>query len=142
MAPVGHRLPDAPGFNMEAHRGMHPWDDFETFTIQDVLSVTSYPYRLPAPRRLEIVGVYASVGTAPTGASIIVDLNRNGTTTIFTNQGRRPQIAAGAYNSGWVSKIDLAAQRVDDFLTLDVDQVGSTIAGADLTVCVYRRFVW
>ena len=82
--------------------------------------------------------VRASVNTQPTGASVIVDVNKNGT-TIFTTQSRRPTIAVStntAINSGAIEVLNLAA---GDYLTVDIDQIGSTVAGADLTVNVRLR---
>jgi hypothetical protein len=78
-----------------------------------------------------VVKVRASVGTAPTGAAILVDVNKNGT-TIFTTQANRPSIAiSGNTATGTPQVTALAA---GDYLTVDVDQVGSTVAGSDLTV--------
>lgn len=82
-----------------------------------------------------ITGVRASVGTAPTGASIICDLNKNGT-TIFSTQANRPTIAASGFTSGRVTTMDVTSVAAGDYLTLDIDQIGSTVAGADLSVTV------
>ena len=70
----------------------------------------------------------------PTGANIIVDVHKNGT-TIFTTQGKRPEIAAGGYTDESDTP-DVTALTKTDYLTMDVDQVGSTITGQDLTVHV------
>ncbi len=78
--------------------------------------------------------VFVSANTAPTGAAIIVDVNLNGT-TIFTTQGNRPQIADGA-NTGESSSIDVTSFADGDYLQADIDQIGSVISGADLTVHV------
>ena len=82
-----------------------------------------------------IVGVRATVGSAPTGASIIVDVNVNGT-TIFTTQGNRPSIASTEFTSGFVSSMDITSVPVGDYMTVDIDQVGSTLPGSDLCVQV------
>lgn len=82
---------------------------------------------------LTIKAVRASVGTAPTGASIIVDVNVNGT-TIFSTQGNRPTIAASANTSGKVTNMNTTTIADGAYFTVDLDQVGSTVAGADLTV--------
>jgi len=77
--------------------------------------------------------VECRVSVAPTGSSIIVDINLNGT-TIFTTQGNRPEIAVGTQEdtSGVPDVIALtAADRID----LDLDQIGSSTAGDDL-ICV------
>lgn len=83
---------------------------------------------------LTIQKVFVSVNTAPTGAAIVVDVNLNGT-TIFTTQANRPQIADGT-NTGESSSMDVASFADGDYLQADVDQIGSTVAGADLTVQV------
>jgi hypothetical protein len=80
-----------------------------------------------------ITTVRASVGTAPTGASILVDVHKNGT-TIFTTQGDRPTIAVSTNTDTATPNVTSWAN--GDYLTVDVDQIGSTIAGADLTVTV------
>ena len=80
-----------------------------------------------------IVGIRASAGTAPAGASILVDVNVNGT-TIFTTQANRPAIAAATNTSGRVTNMDVVTVANGQYVTVDVDQVGSTTAGSDLTV--------
>lgn len=81
-----------------------------------------------------IASVRVTVGTAPTGATILVDVNRNGV-TIFTDQGDRPSIAIGEFVS--LKKVPAVTSWSDgDYLTFDIDQVGSTVAGADLTISV------
>ena len=86
---------------------------------------------------LWIFAVELEAGTAPTGAALIVDVNVDGT-SIFTAAGR-PQIAAGA-TTGSAAPEDTVAgaegARVapGDAVTFDVDAVGSTVAGSDLTI--------
>lgn len=76
----------------------------------------------------------ASVGTAPAGQAIRVDINKNGT-TVFTTQGNRPNIAI-AGNTSKVTNMDVITFADGDYLTYDIDQIGSTIAGADLLIQV------
>ncbi|MEO6513849.1 MAG: hypothetical protein ABIR37_04135 [Candidatus Saccharimonadales bacterium] len=80
-----------------------------------------------------ILSVRASIGVAPTGASVIVDVNTNGT-TIFTTQANRPTIAAAANTSGKITNMNVTTVANGDYLTVDIDQVGSTTPGTDLTV--------
>ena len=80
-----------------------------------------------------INGVRASVGTAPTGASLIVDIKVNGT-TIFTTQANRPTISAGSMTSGYVTNMNITSVAAGAYVTVDVAQVGSIIPGSDLTV--------
>jgi hypothetical protein len=81
---------------------------------------------------LTIVGVRATVVGSPTGSALIVDVNRNGT-TVFTTQANRPTIAASGTTSGKVVP-DVVSVADGQYLTVDVDQVGSTVPGADLQV--------
>jgi len=82
---------------------------------------------------LTIRSVRASVGTPPTGAPIIVDVNVNGA-TIFTTQANRPTIPAGQNTSGAATGQSVTTIPDGGYFTVDIDQVGSTQAGADLTV--------
>lgn len=80
-----------------------------------------------------IAGVRASVGTAPGGVSIIIDIKKNGV-TIFTTQANRPTIAAGSNTSGNVTNMDINTVAAGEYLTVDISQIGTTTIGADLTV--------
>ncbi len=103
------------------------------FTAIGVLTTgTSVAPTLIAHRALTIVKAYAEVKTAPTGAVLILDLNKNGS-TIWATQGNRVQIAAGA-TSGTETSFDTTTLAEGDLLTLDIDQIGSTVSGADLTI--------
>ena len=76
--------------------------------------------------------VFLSVGAAPTGSAVIVDVHKNGT-TIFTNQADRPSIAASA-TTGFTTTIDISSFADGDYFEVIVDQYGSTIPGSNLTV--------
>lgn len=82
----------------------------------------------------DIVSVAAMVNTAPTGSSAIIDVNKNGT-TIYGTQGNRPTIAISA-NSATVGAHSVTSVTTGDYLTVDIDQIGSTVAGSDLVVVV------
>lgn len=82
-----------------------------------------------------IQGVRATAGTAPTGAAITIDVNKNGV-TIFGNQASRPSIAAGANTSGKATGMTVTSVAVGDYLTVDVDAVGSSVKGASLVIQV------
>jgi hypothetical protein len=83
-------------------------------------------------RSVVIRSVRISVTTAPTGSSIIADFNVNGS-TIFSTQANRPTIAVSGTTSGAVTNMNTTAWANAQYLTVDIDQIGSTIAGADLT---------
>lgn len=88
-------------------------------------------------RTLTFLEVYLEVGTAPTGASLIVDVKKNGT-TIWSTTGNRAAIAASA-TSGSSTTFNTTTMANGDRLTFDVVQVGSTIAGSDLTLQVVMK---
>jgi len=105
-------------------------------TVEGDLSVASNPLKIPnvTGRTLTITKVYIIVNTAPVGAAILVDVNKDGV-TIFTNQAHRPTIADGAYD-GNTTDIDISSWEDGSYLTMDVDQVGSGTAGSYLTVVI------
>ena len=82
----------------------------------------------------KISGVTAAVTTAPAGSTAIFDLNKNGT-TMYTTQGNRPTIAAAA-TSVTATNPDVLTWAAGDRLSVEVDQLGSGTAGANLTLCV------
>lgn len=103
-------------------------------TVEGTLSIVDNPLRIynVTGAAKTISKVFLSVNTAPAGAAIIVDIHKGGT-TIFTTQANRPQIAAGA-NTGYTTTIDVATWADGEYLTMHVDQVGSTTAGSNLIV--------
>jgi len=105
-----------------------------------VLTAATGPQKWVAPFAFTVLGVQLAVGTVPTGADLIVDVNKGGT-TLFTTQGNRPTVpAADADGIGAVAVPDVTAVADGDYLTVDRDQIGSTIAGGYLTVIVeYER---
>jgi hypothetical protein len=94
---------------------------------------TSLPSQGVAPKALTITKAYASVKTAPTGASLIVDINKNGTSIWNSTPANRLTITA-TNTSGTQTSFDTTSLAESDVLTVDIDQVGSTVAGADLVV--------
>ena len=106
-----------------------------SFFKTGALTVTTGSQRLPIDGTYTIVGTRLMAGTAPTGAALIVDVNKNGT-TIYTTQGNRPTIADGANAGGPGATPDVTTLAAGDYLTVDIDQIGSSVAGSDLTVSV------
>lgn len=83
----------------------------------------------------DIVAVAAMVNTVPTGATTLkIDVNKNGT-TIYGTQANRPIWAASA-NAATVGAHSVTSVTAGDYLTVDIDDVGSTIAGKDLDVVI------
>lgn len=82
-----------------------------------------------------IISVRSSVGTAPSGSAVVVDINIDGT-TIFTTQANRPSITSGSNASSKVTNMNITTVNPGSYLTVDIDAVGSTTPGSDLTVQV------
>lgn len=88
------------------------------------------------PYAATLVAVRASVATAPTGAALIVDINEGGTTVLSTklsiDAGEKTSVTAAS--AAVISDSSLAD---DAEITIDIDQIGSTVAGAGLKVAFY-----
>ncbi len=91
---------------------------------------------LYVPKSGTITKVLAYAKTAPTGADAIFDINKNGTSIWNSTQANRIKITAGN-NSGSQTSFDTTALAAEDILTVDIDQIGSTIAGQDITLQVF-----
>jgi hypothetical protein len=105
---------------------------YPTIGISGALTVAQGALTLVVPVACTITNVRAWVGTAPTGADIIVDVLKNGT-TIFTTPANRPTIAATTL-SDLAAAPDVTAIAANDIIAVSVAQIGSTIAGSDLCV--------
>lgn len=106
------------------------------WTYSGQLEVESVYLRLynRTGRTKTIKKIWLGVAVAPTGAAIIVDVLKNGT-TLFTTPGNRPSIAAGAYAGSSVN-VEVDQWADGEYLTYVIVQTGSTVKGSDLTVHV------
>lgn len=102
------------------------------YSLGGTLSIGTGTFRLPFSYGARVISVRTAVSTAPTGDTLIVDVHKNGT-TIFTTQGNRPIIPISS-NISNIAIPDVFAIVPGDYITIDIDQVGSTIAGEDLVV--------
>lgn len=93
---------------------------------------------IPVIKDSVITRAFAYANTAPTGADLIVDINKNGTSIWATTQANRLKITAGN-QSGNQTSFDTTTLTTDDILTLDVDQVGSSVTGSDLVVVLKTK---
>ena len=106
-----------------------------TFTVDGSLyNVGAAPFRFyniyGSSRTISKVMI--SVGIAPTGQAILVDIHKDGT-TIFTTQAHRPTIAISGF-SGSTTSIDVATWADGSYLEVQVDQCGTVSAGSFMTV--------
>ena len=92
------------------------------------------------PYAMTLYAVKATVNTAPTGATIVVDINEAGTTVLST----KLSIDASEFTStsaATAAVISDAALASDALITFDIDQIGSTAAGKGLKVTLYGKRV-
>ena len=88
------------------------------------------------PYAFELSEVRVSVNTAPTGSTIIVDINESGSTLMATNKlsiDASEKTSTTAATSAGLSDTTLAD---DAEITFDIDQIGSSIAGKGLKTCL------
>lgn len=87
------------------------------------------------PRAMTLTGVRASVTTAPTGSTLVVDINEGGTSILSTKLSidATEKTSTTAATAAVISDTALAD---DAEITIDIDQIGSTIAGAGLKVAL------
>lgn len=105
------------------------------FSVNNVDLATSQSVAIIAPCDLIITGGKIEVGTAPTDASLICDVHLNGT-TLWTTQANRPTIVADG-TSAAITAPDVTSIAQGDRLLLMIDQIGSTVAGKDLSLTLY-----
>lgn len=115
------------------------------WTFGGVLIAQTLSDYLSFPDDVTIERVDLVVATAPTGAAIIVDIERStdsgGTwVTIFTGGTNRPQIAISA-KTGNTTTIDVpTGTGYTHLYRPKLSQVGSTVAGANLSVIVRAKY--
>lgn len=92
---------------------------------------------IPIQQSLTFVSVSLIVkaGGAPTGDDLIIDITKNGTTIFST----KPQIDASATTGGSSAVFSSSTITAGDVLRFNIDQIGSTYAGNDLTVSLVMK---
>jgi len=122
------------------HRGMTRTADlalpigFAVSNETSALLVGTSKVTFRMPHAMELTEVRANVKTAPTGADIIVDINASGSTIMTTD---KLEIDAGEKTSQTAATppvITTTSLADDEEITIDIDQIGSTIAGAGLKI--------
>lgn len=86
------------------------------------------------PFAMTLTAVRASVTTAPTDAILIVDINEGGSTIMTTNKLSIDATEKTSTTAATAAGITDTALADDAEITIDIDQVGSTVAGAGLKV--------
>jgi hypothetical protein len=111
--------------------------EYSTAVSDEATALTAGTAKLTfrMPCAMTVTSVRASVGTAPTGSTLIVDINENGTSILSTKLSidATEKTSTTAATPAVLSDSALAD---DAEITIDIDQIGSTIAGAGLKVTI------
>ena len=83
------------------------------------------------PGNVRLKRAYAIVETAPTDADLIVDINVGGTSIFGATKLVVDDAATEGSSTTFATSVFTS---ITANVTMDIDQVGSTVAGADLTV--------
>lgn len=106
------------------------------FSKQGALTTTTGKSQVPLWGSGLIVGVTGWINTAPTGSTTFkVDVNLS-TSSIYGTQANRPTWTAGD-NIPVVGSHSVTEFIHGSYLSVDIDSIGSTIAGSDLTLAVW-----
>lgn len=128
---------------------MSETQDLQTWvvTLPGALTTSSVSLNIPAPEAFEIVQVDTYLGTAATGADFHATVKQNGTvvaTAVITatqHAGTELTVTPGAaagtnyIYTPYPNATPVASFAKGDLLQVGVSQVGSSVAGSDLT-CV------
>jgi hypothetical protein len=98
------------------------------------LAVQQYGGLIILPRPITFESCIGFANTVPTGAAVIVDIEKNGT-TIFSS---KPTMGIGA-NSTSNGTISVSTADAGDMLAFKITQIGSTLAGARLSFSLKAR---
>lgn len=124
-AVMSHWMPSSPSSSVEI--GIAVSDEATALTAGGVQTT----FRMP--HAMTLTSVRASVSDAPVGADLIVDINESGTTILSTklsiDDGEKTSTTSAA-----PAVISDTALADDSEITVDIDQIGSSSAGAGLKI--------
>ncbi len=121
--------------------------DWATPTVSDVfiiacsdetsdLTAGTNKARFPMPYAGTLTAVKCDVNTAPTGSTVVVDINEAGVSVLST----KLSIDVGETSSSTAATpavISDSALASGAVISIDIDQIGSTVAGAGLKVTLF-----
>lgn len=101
-------------------------------TTVGALTVSTGTVRLYPAATMTLDSVFAAVNTTSTGADIKVDIKKNGVSILG---GNLLTIVAGSNKSTTLTNSTQVT--TNDYLTVDITQIGTTVTGSDLVVTIY-----
>jgi hypothetical protein len=120
---------------------LNPIESWEFAISDETTALTTGTAKLSwrAPYAITLTDIKADVVTAPTGASLIIDVNDGGTSIMTTNKLTIEASEFSTRTAATGPTITDTAIAQDALVTFDIDQVGSTIAGAGAKVSLIGR---
>ena len=100
------------------------------------LAVLSGAASFRMPYAMSVTELRASVNTAPTGATIIVDINEGGTSIMTTTKLSIDATEKTSTSAAAAAVITDSTLADDAEITIDIDQVGSSVKGKGLKVWI------
>jgi len=116
--------------NVVAELGIAVSDETTALTTGTAKGTFRMPYAMT------VTDVRATVTTAPTGANIIVDINDGGTSIMTTNKLSIDATEKTSTTAATAPGVTDTALADDAEISIDIDQIGSTIAGAGLKIWI------
>jgi hypothetical protein len=143
-APAALAATAAAGSSTDAARSDHAHQrDSDVIVIpvgdeSTALTTGTNKVRFRLPFAATLLAVRANVNTAPTGSTLIVDVNETGTSVLSTKLSidASETSSTTAATAAVISDSSLAD---DAEVSIDIDQIGSTVAGAGLKVSLFVR---
>lgn len=111
------------------------------FSRDGAAAVEMGEHRWYADRAIEILGVVISAGVAPTGADLVADVvleGFDGGGSVYVLESSQPRVVAGEFE-GVTGPPDVVMVAQGQYLTVDIDQVGSVVAGSKIDVRILYR---
>ena len=98
------------------------------------LTVATDVIKFIMPYSITLTAISASVSTAPTGSTLICDVNDGGTTIMTTNKIIIDETETSTSTAAVAPVLTDTALASGAVITVDIDQVGSTDAGKGLKI--------
>jgi len=141
-APAALAATAAAGTSTDAARADHAHQrDTDVIVIpvgdeSTALTTGTNKVRFRMPYAATLLAVRANVNTAPTGSTLIVDVNEAGTSVLGTKLSIDASETSSTTAASAATIID-SSLADDAEISIDIDQIGSTVAGAGLKVSLF-----
>lgn len=126
------------GLALKADKATFPVDFCVAISDEaTALTIGTAKVTFRAPYAFTLTNLRASVNTAPTDATLIIDVNEGGATVMTTNKIQIETTELTSVSATTQPGLTDTAIADDASMTIDIDQVGSTIAGKGAKICFY-----